>query len=187
MVLDIIAAILILYGFYTGYQRGLIKTVFATLSIILAVLVSMKLSPVVMDVLQDLLKLNEGINFILGFVLTFFLVMLLIRFIGARLEGLLRAVKINFINKIAGGALMAIVFSVCLGFLFHLADNLRLLPEGEKETSISYPIIDTLPSKSIVLFKAVKPIFSDFWNKTVDTIDTVKENADNAKAVNNEG
>jgi len=178
MVLDIIAAILVLYGFYTGYQRGLIKTVFATLSIILAVLVSMKLSPVVMDVIQNLLKLNEGINFILGFVLTFFLVMLVIRFIGARLEGVLKAVKINFVNKIAGGALMAIVFAVCLGFLFHLADNLRLLPEGEKETSISYPIIDALPSKSIVVFKKVKPIFSEFWYKTVDTIDAVKENSE---------
>jgi len=172
--IDIVAAIIILYGFYTGYQKGLIKTLFATLSILLAVLVCLKLSPVVIDWIEGILKLSPAINYILGFVLTFFIVMIGIRFIGSRLEGLLKAVNINFINKIAGGLLMGAVFAVCLGFLVHLADNLNLIDDKNKQASIAYPVLNVLPSHATVLFEKAKPVFTDFWDKTVETIDQVK-------------
>lgn len=175
MYLDIIALIIILYGFYSGYQRGLIKTVFDTISILVAVLASLKLSPIVIGIIESTFKFSPAINFILGFILTFFIVMLVIRFIGARMEGLLKAVNLNFINKIAGGALMGGVFAVCFSYLMYLGSNLSLINDDTKTASITYPTLSTLPDHSKALFEKVKPIFSDFWALTVDTMDQIKE------------
>ncbi|MBL0081067.1 MAG: CvpA family protein [Saprospiraceae bacterium] len=38
MTIDIITVIVVAFGFYLGYQRGLIKTVFDTLSLLIGVL-----------------------------------------------------------------------------------------------------------------------------------------------------
>lgn len=175
MYLDIIAIIIILYGFYTGYSRGLIKTVFATVSILVAVLASLKLSPIVIGFVENTFQFSPAINFIIGFVLTFFVVMLLIRFIGSRMEGLLKAVNLNFINKFAGGILMGGVFAVCFSYLMYLGNNLSLINEDTKQVSMTYPALSTLPDHSKALFAKVKPIFSDFWALTVDTMDQIKE------------
>lgn len=175
MIIDILASVLILYGFYTGYKRGLIKTAFSTLSIILAILVTIKLSPIVMDLVESALKLSQSVSVILGIVITFFFVLILIQFIGNRLEGLLKAVNINFINKIGGGLLMAAVFGVCLGFLVQLSNDLRLVSEEQKQTSISYPALVTLPGHARSTLEKFKPMFSEFWDKTVEAIDSAKE------------
>lgn len=175
MTIDIIASVLVLYGFYTGYKRGLIKTAFSTLSILLAILVTLKLSPIVMDLVESVLKVSPNISAILGIIITFFVVLIGIQFIGARLEGLFKAVNLNFINKIGGGVLMAAVFGVCLGFLVQLSNDLRLVSETQKQSSITYPALVTLPSHAKTTFTHFKPWFSEFWDKTVQAIDSAKE------------
>ena len=86
----------------------------------------------------------------------------------------MKAVNINFINKIAGGLLMAAVFGVCLGFIVQLSNDLRLVTEEQKQTSISYPALVTLPGHAKNTLTKFKPMFSEFWDKTVEAIDSAK-------------
>lgn len=174
MFIDIVAIIIILLGFYTGYKRGIIKTVFDAASILIAILASLKLSPIVIGFVEKNFQFGPAINFIFGFVVTFFIVMLLIRFIGGRLEGVLKAVNLNFINKIAGGVILGGLFAVCLGYLLYLASSMSLINEDTKQTSITYPMLSTLPEHSNAVFESVKPIFTDFWDLTVETMDQIK-------------
>ena len=53
MILDLIAALIITYGFYRGYSNGLINTVVDTLSILVALVVALKFSPILIDYLQE--------------------------------------------------------------------------------------------------------------------------------------
>lgn len=182
MVIDVIALVLILIGFVTGYRRGLINTVFDTLSILIAVVASLKLSPIMMDFVEGTFKLGSGLSFIIGFVATFFIVMMIIRFVGNRLEGLLKAIKINFVNKIAGGVVMGGVFAVLFSFLLYLVSSMSLMDDSSKQTSITYPMLSKLPDQSKALFNGLKPVFSEFWEKTVDTIDTIKEKTDDIQS-----
>lgn len=178
MIIDLIAVLLVIWGFYSGYRRGLIKTVFDTLSILIAFLFTMKLSPFTIELVEKTFKLNEGLSFILGIVLTFFAVMIIIRFIGNRLEGFLKAVNINFINKIAGGALLSIVFAVIFSGLLRLSDELHLVSNDEKSKSITYPVLQPLPNTAILVLEQIKPLFSEMWDKTIDTIDELKTKAE---------
>jgi len=178
MVLDLIAVVLITYGFYKGYTRGLIKTVVDTLSILIALVITFKFSPMLIDYLGSILNFHPGVEFIMGVLFVFFFVLLLLRFIADKVENLFRAVGVNFINQIAGGALLGLVFAFGVGALLILATNLRLLPASVMDESRFYGHLVNVGNEGWVVFDAFKSIFSEFWAKFMDTLDQVKDRAD---------
>ena len=52
MILDIIFALVLVYGLYLGYPRGIIQSAFAVISVLVAILASMKLSPIMIAILE---------------------------------------------------------------------------------------------------------------------------------------
>lgn len=178
MFIDIIAIIVVLYGFYSGYSRGIIDAIFDIVSIIIALLAALKLSPIVIDVIGGISNLNPTVNLVIGFVVTFFLVMLLIRFIGKQLENVLKTVKINFINKLAGGVLLSGLFALLVAGLLWFGDQLNFISDNAKEQSVSYPVLIQLPDIAASLFQGLKPIFSEFWDKTKEAVDAVKASSE---------
>ena len=178
MMLDIISALVIAYGAYVGYSRGIIKTVFDTLSIVVAIVASLKLSPIIINIVDSVFNTAPSVSFIIGIVLTFILVMALVRFIGNKLEGLFRSANINFVNKLAGAAFQGLFFAFLLSMLLWLGDRLDLLKEKTKTESVSYSLLEPLPEKSQAVFEKIKPVFQDFWDKTIEVMDGVKEKVD---------
>ncbi len=184
MILDVIAALIITYGFYIGFSRGIIKTVFATLSVVIGIVAALKLSPIVIGFLQHSFPaVNQAGLFLAGLIATFFLVMLLIRFLGNRIENLFELVQLNFVNKIAGGAIMSFLFALILSYGFLFLKETQLLDKQTTEKSITYPIFEPLPALSKGIAQKTKPMFQEFWTKMLDTMDTIKEKSGNEKEI----
>jgi membrane protein required for colicin V production len=166
MLLDLIISIVTLLGFYLGYKRGLVRTVFDSLSLIIGIVAALKLSPFTIDMLEDILKISPAITFLMGVVITFVLIMGLIRFIGLKIEDLLKAASINVLNKILGGALQALFFAYLLSLSFWLLNNLKLISEEAKS------------AKGKAVFEKIKPVFRQFWDKTVEAMDKAGHSAE---------
>lgn len=179
MTIDIIAAIVISLGLYLGYKRGIIKTVFDTLSLVIGIIAALKLSPIVIDFLQNLFKINPAITFILGIAVTFIGVMVVIRFIGKKLEQLLEVVHLNVINKGIGAGIQGLFFATILAFAISLVDKVNLIPEQNKQASFTYPYLVQVPEVSQQLIDKLKPVFSTFWDKTMETIEVLKKDQEN--------
>ncbi|HEB61642.1 MAG TPA: CvpA family protein [Bacteroidetes bacterium] len=175
MFIDLIAALLILYGFYIGYSRGIIKTVFAVFSILIGVLAAVKLSPFTIALLEKIINIHPGLTFVLGFALTFIVILIVIRFIGKKLEDILKFAQINFLNKILGGGIMAILLIVFYSYALWGIDTLQLLSDNNKDSSVSYGYLEALPSKTDETIAKFRPYFEEFWNKMIDTFDQIKE------------
>lgn len=175
MMLDLIVAIVVALGFYLGYSRGLIKTVFDTLSLIIGIVAALKLSPITIDVINSIFKTSPAITFLVGVVLTFIGIMALIRFIGNKLEDILEAVNINFINKIAGGVLQGLFFAYLLSLGIWLIDEMKVLKEETKTASITYSIMQPLPEKGKTFFMQIKPLFKNFWDKSLEVMDKASQ------------
>jgi membrane protein required for colicin V production len=178
MLLDLIISIVTLLGFYLGYTRGLVRTVFDSLSLIIGIVAALKLSPFTIDMLEDILKISPAITFLMGVVITFVLIMGLIRFIGLKIEDLLKAASINVLNKILGGALQALFFAYLLSLSFWLLNNLKLISEEAKSASRAYPVMEILPEKGKAVFEKIKPVFRQFWDKTVEAMDKAGHSAE---------
>ena len=175
MVIDLICLLIAAYAFYMGYTKGIIQTIFNTLSIFIGLLVALKLSPVLINLLEGIFNKQSSVIFIVGFVLTFIIVLILIRFIGKNLEKLFKTIKLNFINKLAGGAVLCFVFLVCFSYVIFFLDKTHLIDDSTKNKSITYPVLQVLPSHSKKLMDKVKPFFKEFWDKTVEIVDGIKE------------
>ncbi|MBL0101905.1 MAG: CvpA family protein [Saprospiraceae bacterium] len=109
----------------------------------IGILAALKLSPIIIGILQDIIKTSPAVTFLLGVVITFIGVMALIRFIGKKLEDLLEAVNINFINKLAGGAVQGLFFAYIMSLALWLVNNLNVLNPETKAASITYPFAGT--------------------------------------------
>lgn len=174
MLLDLIVAIVVALGFYLGYSRGLIKTIFDSLSLVIGILAALKLSPIVINILQEIIKTSPAVTFLLGVVITFIGVMALIRYIGKKLEDMLEAVNINFVNKVAGGALQGLFFAYVLSLGIWLVNSLNVLKPELKASSTTYSLLQPLPEKGKAVFISIKPLFKEFWDKTVQAMDGIK-------------
>ena len=176
--LDVVVAIVVSLGFYLGYTRGLVKTVFDSLSLVIGIVAALKLSPITINLLQGLLKMSPAITFLLGVIITFIGVLALIRFLGKKIEHLLEAININFVNKLAGGSLQAIFFAYLLSLSFWLLTTINVLSPETRQASLTYSLMEPLPEKGKKVFATMKPLFKGFWDKTLEAMDTIKNSSD---------
>jgi membrane protein required for colicin V production len=176
MILDLIAAVIITYLFYRGYNKGLLKTVVDTLSIVVGIVIALKFSPLVIGYLQKAININPALEFILGFIIVFFAVMLLLRFIADKIEDLLEAIKINFINQIAGGVLMAAFGAFIIGSILLLMTNLKIINQEYAAQSTLFEYLTAVGREGGWVLETFKNLFSEFWTKFTATLDQVKDN-----------
>ena len=175
MIIDILCGIIVGFCFYLGYTKGIIKTVFGVLSIIIGLLATLKFSHILMALLDKVIDVDPRIMIILGFVLTFLLILIGIRMIGNALEKLLETAHINFINQIAGGFVSALIALVIYSSIVGFCDKIKIIKDEVKTSSITFPILATIPDKSKDFLEKAKPFFSEFWQRTQDAINKVDQ------------
>ncbi len=175
MFLDLVAVILLIYGLYVGYTRGIIKSVFAIISIFIGIIAAIKISPITINLLEKIFNIHPGFTFLLGFGLTFFLVMVAVRFIGKKLEDILQFAHVNFVNKAAGAAVMGLILLVFYSYALYGIDKIGLISANTKDKSVSYSFLSTLPNKTENVMTAMKPMFEGFYVKMKETFKKGKE------------
>jgi membrane protein required for colicin V production len=172
LILDLITILVVSIGFYLGFKRGILKTIFDIVSILLGIFAALKFSPLVINFLNKLDLLHTSINFVLGIALCFAGLMIFIRFIGKRVEDLLKTLNINIFNRFAGGAVQSLVFALMLSYFVGLLDRIEVLSPTHKMASSSYHHLMVLPEASEALFGKLKPIFHEFSHAFLTTIDS---------------
>lgn len=174
MIVDIICGIIIAFGFYQGFSKGLIKTVFSVLSLVIAVVACLKLSPLLINFLQGSIDANPALLFVAGFILTFIIVLALIRFIGKKLDQASKKLHLSGINKLLGGAALGLFYAILLSIGLHFVNKIELLSPAQKESSFLLPVLEPLPRLTQSIGEDLKPVFSEFWDALLETVDKIK-------------
>lgn len=167
-------AILAVYGFYLGFSRGIIKTVFTVVAVMFGILAAAKFGPSMTDFLQSIFNYHNPLMFLAGLLLTFVLTMAGIRMLSNGLEGVLQSANINIINQISGGVVMALILVAFFSVLVLFGNKSHIIDDTTKEDSITYPMLERMPDQLLAAGKVVKPVFSDFWQYSVDFMDRLE-------------
>ena len=173
MIIDVICLVIGLYGFWVGYSRGIIKTVLTAASLLFGVMAAAKFSPTVSSMLQDWFDGPKSVMFLAAVVLTFLLTLILFRFIANAMENMLESININFINQFMGGVVSALLFAFVYSLLVVFADNSRLIDEQTKDDSVTFELLQPLPSYAWDAGQAVWPVFKEFYNYALDVMDAI--------------
>lgn len=140
----IIAIILFLFGF-KGFRKGLVIEVVTLLAFGVGIYGAMHFSDFTAAHLQDFMEIDPKYLNTIAFVLTFILLVILVNLIGKAVTHLIKAMNLNFWNKLGGG-----VFGIAKGVLLCsvmvlVLNNFKLMgvvkPEV-KEQSKLYPYIE---------------------------------------------
>jgi len=178
MIIDILCLGSLALGFWIGYSRGIVSTAFGLLSLFFGLLIAFKFSPHTTDLLERVFGDGNALIKLLGFVLTFVAIMLLIRMLAKGIEKLLMKIKLNMINKAAGGVLLSMIFGMVFSVLLWFFDQAGVVSSEAKSKSATYPTLQDVPDASRALVEKVKPMFKEFWNDASEFIDQIKPDAD---------
>lgn len=170
-IIDIVLALIIAYGFYLGFARGIIQTVFSVLSIFFGVMAAIRFAPAVTRFLSDILDQDSGLMYFVGIGVSFLIMMIFIRTLAKGLESLLQAANINFINQMAGGILLAGFFTFLYSWVVMFCDNAHLISTKVKEESRSFALLQEVPDRAKNLYDVSSPTFKSFWDHTLDAFD----------------
>ncbi len=175
MAIDLLFLIFGLFGFYLGFNRGIIKTIFTFLSYGLGFVAAVKFAPSMTKFLQTLTKYDSSLLFMGGFVLSLLLTIFFMRWIANQLENILQSANINIINRMLGGALLASVMILVYSYLLKFYNVSGGISQVDKEESFFYAFLETYPDQVWKLMGVLKPTFKEFWEYCVDFLDGVRD------------
>ena len=175
MVIDILLAIFAVFGFMSGYSKGIIKTVFTVLAYLIGMMAAFKFSPATTTFLEQLFNTDHPLMFICGFVLTLLSTLFLIRMLARSIESALEKANINFVNQILGGSFMTAISILVLSLLVWFADNSRLIDQHTKDVSHTYDYLEAYPTYVWAAGKKLRPTFQEFWDNTLDFMDQIQD------------
>jgi uncharacterized membrane protein required for colicin V production len=172
MPIDLICLAVLGYGFWQGFNRGIINTVFNIAAYLFGVIFSFKMTPTTTNILERILNSDNPSLFAAAFLVNLIFVMLVLRTVAKSFEATLRALYIGFLNQVAGGLVMGLLAVMVYSVLLWFFVKASLVGEATLQESRLYePYLKDLPSQAMQLAERLRPLATDVWDTSLNWMD----------------
>ena len=171
-ILDIIIAVILLFGFVRGLMKGLFIEVASLVALIGGVWGSIHFSYFIGDYLEESVSWSEKQISLAAFAITFVIIIVVVSLLGKFLTKLADLAALGMINKMLGGIFglvkVGLVLSIIFIFFHRMNTSITFIDEETLEESILYE-----PVKSIAptIFPSI--INEDETEEEKDIIDSI--------------
>ncbi len=145
-VLDLMALLISLVGFYLGFRRGFIMAFFGMIGLLLGLILAMKFASWLSPAVASLDFFPSAWIPMISFVLMFIAAVLIIRAIRQAVESLASALMMGGINRILGGLVYAVMGIFIWSTLLWLGHRLYLFSPDLLAETRTFPYLVSLPS-----------------------------------------
>ena len=146
MILDIVIAIFLALAFGYGWGKGLIRSLLSAVSVLIAFVAAVKLSTVASFWIRDFLHVESTWLPLISLVVVFGGVLTLFALAARLLEGLLKAVDLGLVNRIAGGLVYVALAALLISALLWYSNQMGLISEQHQADSrLSGPLVAAAP------------------------------------------
>lgn len=148
--LDIVIILILAGGLASGFKNGFVGELASLAGLVLGIWGAIKFSWWTADLLEGF-GLKFSLMPIISFIVTFLIITIVMQMIAGIISRLLKAVSLNWINKIAGivaGVFKAAIFvSVILLVLDAISDRHPIIPQTTRNTSLLFePVSEIVPT-----------------------------------------
>ena len=165
-VLDIILAVLLVYGLYKGFSKGLFVEIASLLSLLVGLYGAIHFSYFIGDWLKTKVAWDGKYIQIVAFALTFFAILVIVSLVGKLLTKIIDAAQLGFLNKIAGAvfgaAKVALIVSVLLNLFGKLNNTITFVEQESLDKTI--------------LYNRVKDFAPAIFPSIIEQVENLKEN-----------
>lgn len=163
MIIDLFLIIVMAYGFYVGYNQGIIKTVFTILGASFGILASLRFTPAVTRFYHDIFNQNNPLWIVVAFATTFIISLLLLKLMGKGIESVMEKVHLNFVNQVIGGSVLALIAAFFYSLIIWFVVESVLTPDSEAvKSSKTYPFLKNYPGKIWKGVIQLEPLVGEF-------------------------
>lgn len=148
--IDVIIILLIIWGGYRGFSKGLVMMAAALAALVAGVWGAIRFSHLTAEILTDTLEVSTPYLQLVSFTITFLIIVITITLIAHIVSKLLDIIALGFLNRIAGmvfgAAKMVFILSVLFVVLNAFNSSHNFLPEEDLEKSrYYYKVADIAP------------------------------------------
>lgn len=161
MLIDFAFTIAMILAIFKGYQKGFIIAVFSIVAFALGLTAALKLSAVVASHLKGSINISDKWLPFIAFALVFFAVVLLVKFCARLVEGVVEAMLMGWVNRVAGMFIYAILYIVILSIFIFFTEKMQLLQPSTIKSSVTYPYIHYWGPNSMDYLGKVLPWVKD--------------------------
>lgn len=140
---DIIILILLLIALINGYRKGLVMQLAGLITIILSAVFGGRVAQMILPELQNFFPdLSPNIATFISYVIAFVGIGLVISFVAKLVQGLFKAVNLNFINRVLGSVIALsstmIILSLIVNLILMVDSREQIIKPNIKESSYFY-------------------------------------------------
>ena len=161
---DIILAVIILIGAFSGYREGFLMELFSFAAILLGVLGGFKLMGYAMIFLSDEFNVNETILPYMAFAVVFIAILIAVRLLGKLLKVSIDKTFLGQVDQAAGAGLGLIKAAFLLSVSLWIIDALEFeLPEKWTSDSWLLPRVESFAPQVTIWLGNYVPFFRDIF------------------------
>ena len=175
MIIDIIAAVLIVLAILKGLQRGLIVGLFSLVAILIGLAAAIKLSAVVAAQIGKAVKISDQWLPVISFAVVFLVVVLLVRLGAKAIQRMAESLTLGWLNRIGGALLYVAIYITVFSVILFYAGQVKIIKPATIESSVTYPVIQPWGPKLINGFGTVLPFFKNMFGELQDFFGNVSQ------------
>ncbi len=144
--IDIILALILLYGLVRGFLRGLLAEIASLVGIVAGIFGAIHFSYLLSDFFSENLNWDSRYVNLIAFAVTFILIVFLISLAGKILTKIAGFAALGILNKLLGGAFgfikMAFLSSVVIMFFKATNEEIEIIEDETLEASLLYDPVE---------------------------------------------
>jgi membrane protein required for colicin V production len=144
MLVDILCLVIVIFGFYKGFTKGLIIAIFGTLAWILGLIGALKFSSVGAIYMRDKLHIDTHYNPLISFIIIMLVIGLIVFLMGKMLQKIMEVAQLGFVNKLLGALLFTGISLLLFSALLWLANQAGMISPEVKTQSKLYSFVSPI-------------------------------------------
>ncbi len=142
MVIDILLLLVVGFGLYHGFVRGLVLTIFSGIAWIVGLFTALKLTAIVSSGLRSGLDSTSPYIPLISFSLIFIAVVVGVIFFAKLIDKIISVAQLGIFNKIAGAVFKGALFLLLASVALWLVNQAGLISPEAKSASKLYDITE---------------------------------------------
>jgi len=159
--IDIILAVILIFGAINGFLRGLFIEVTTLVGLVLGVYGAIHFSYFLGDFLKDSVSWEESMIQVVSFAGTFLIILISLVLLGKALTKIAETIALGFFNKIIGAIFGFLKYALILSIVLLVYDQI----------SGSFPFVEKKKVKESVLYEPVKNLAPTIFPKLIKVSD----------------
>jgi len=165
MLIDILCVIIVGFGFYNGFKRGLIIVVFSVMAWIIGLIGALKFAAVGAVYMRDKWNMDSDYNPVISFILIMAAIGLIVLLMGKVLEKMIDMAQLGTVNKILGALLKSGTYLLLFSTMLWILNQASIISPETKTQSKLYnyvsPVAPFVMNELGTWVPAFKDLLSD--------------------------